>query len=235
MKQRNIYALLVAINDYPNPRHRLDGCINDAKAVQEFLEHRCQGIDPNTEIQTKLHLKILFDQEATKANIVDTFRSHLAQAQEDDIAFFYYCGHGAQEVCPPQFRYLEPNGKNQSIVCYDSRDPNNPNGYDLADKELAYLISEVAKNNPHFVVAMDCCHSGRGTRSHDNQHTKSRQINTRADIRPLNTFVGYENISPDTKEVKVPRGNHILLSASRNTQTAKETRCDGTQHGVFRS
>ncbi len=233
MKPQNIYALLVAINDYPNPNHKLNGCINDALAVKEFLTERCQGINPNTQIQTQLHLKTLFDEQATKANIVEAFRTHLAHSQEDDIVLFYYCGHGAREICPPQFRYLEPDGKNQSIVCYDSRDPNNPTPYDLADKESAYLISEVSQNNANIIVIMDCCHSGSATRSMKNSLVKSRQIELNPVIRPLHSFIGYEHISPETQEIKVPKGNHILLSASRNTQTAKETYCEGKQHGVF--
>ncbi|GEM_PF-540386 len=231
MKKRTIYTLLVAIDNYPNPRHRLEGCLNDAQAIQEFLIHRCEGNSNDSEIQ--LELKTLFDEQATKSNIVEAFRLHLGKAQKDDVALFYYCGHGAEEVCPPQFRYLEPNGKNQSIVCYDSRDPKHKNGNDLADKELAVLISEVAQNNPHFVVIMDCCHSGRGTRSSDNSRTKTRQIQTLGVPRKLDTFVGYENISPDIKEVKVPEGNHILFSAARSSQTAKETTCEGKQQGVF--
>lgn len=37
---KKLYGLLVGINDYPNPRHRLNGCINDVEAFQEFLEKR---------------------------------------------------------------------------------------------------------------------------------------------------------------------------------------------------
>jgi hypothetical protein len=46
---------------------------------------------------------------------------------------------------------------------------------DLADKELATLLAELAARRPHIAVILDCRHSGSGTRA-QLQETAVRQI-----------------------------------------------------------
>ncbi|NEP29406.1 MAG: caspase family protein, partial [Moorea sp. SIO3I6] len=36
----NIYALLVAIDEYPSPVPSLNGCVNDILEIQEYLQGR---------------------------------------------------------------------------------------------------------------------------------------------------------------------------------------------------
>jgi hypothetical protein len=48
------------------------------------------------------------------------------------------------EVGQP-FATFFPDGKDEGLVCYDSR---GPGGFDLADKELAVLLAEAASNDP---------------------------------------------------------------------------------------
>ncbi|HEX8202532.1 MAG TPA: hypothetical protein VF590_18790, partial [Isosphaeraceae bacterium] len=40
---RTIHALLVGIDTYPNPRHRLNGCVNDVTRMREYLEARADA------------------------------------------------------------------------------------------------------------------------------------------------------------------------------------------------
>lgn len=232
-KKKNIYALVVAINEYPLPHHKLRGCVNDATAMIEFLTSRCRTSD------TEVHIKHLLDEDATRQNIIDGFMGHLTQAKPDDVTVFYYCGHGAQEPCPVEFKYLEPDGLNQSIVCVDSRDPFNPNGRDLADKELGYLVGHVSNStNSHMVVIMDCCHSGGGTRAvGGDTPIKTRQIEVNNKPRALDTFIFYNDPNFESwrfgNEIRIPKGKHTLLGSARGSQTAKETVFDGKQHGAF--
>ena len=112
---RNIYALLVGIDDYPKPVTSLKGCINDVIAIEEYLESRVE-----TE-EFKLNLKTLRDEEATRQAIIDGFREHLCQANSNDVALFYYSGHGSRENAPPEFWNFQPDKLNETLVCYDSR------------------------------------------------------------------------------------------------------------------
>ena len=175
---RTFYALLVGINEYPNPSHRLSGCVNDVTRMSEFLKARFDPaagfvLDPPA---------VLTDQRATRADIIREFQVHLGRARAGDVALFYYSGHGSQERAPREFWHLEPDRLDETLVCYDSR-LLGPDHYDLADKELAYLIEQVAGNGPHVVVILDCCHSGSGTRDVRNQETKVRRLEDRLSAR----------------------------------------------------
>ncbi len=82
-------------------------------------------------------------------------------AGREDVAFFDYAGYGSCRS-PKSFGLQNPEPTQcETLVCYDSR---SPSGWDLADKELAKLIAEVAQKDPHITIIMDCCHSSSGTR-----------------------------------------------------------------------
>ncbi|MGB7377251.1 MAG: caspase family protein [Rivularia sp. (in: cyanobacteria)] len=151
----NIYALLVGIDNYASPVTPLEGCVNDVLAIEEYLQSRVKAEG------WKLHLRTLKDEQATRQGIIDGFREHLCQAGSGDVVLFHYSGHGSQENAPEEFWDIEPDKLNETLVCYDSRQQGKR---DLADKELAKLISEVAEKNPQIVLILDCCHSGSGSR-----------------------------------------------------------------------
>ena len=230
---KNIYALLVGIDKYPSPVPQLQGCVNDVMAVKEYLEGRV------TSDEFQLNLRILTDQEATRQAIVDGFQQHLCQATSNDVAFFYYSGHGSQELAPEDFWPLEPDHLDETLVCWDSR---KEGGWDLADKELAYLISKVAQKNPHITIIMDCCHSGSGTRD-PLQETAVRRVPTDKRLRPLESFifspeeVGSLSTSRSLKDNPsgwdLPKGRHIFLAGCRDNEEAKEFYGEGQHRGAF--
>jgi Caspase domain len=233
---RNIYALLVGINEYISPISALKGCVNDIESIKLYLEGRV-ATD-----KTQLHILKLVNQEATYQAIVNGFRQHLCQADNDDVALFYYAGHGSQEKVPEAFRHLEPDSLEETIVCYDSR---LQGGKDLADKELAALIGEVAQKNPHITVIMDCCHSGSGTREIEAE-TAVRQAPLDIRTRDIDSYIfslaeleqrlatrSLDNSSSNSKTVALASGKHVFLSACRNSELAKELRVNGQSHGAF--
>ena len=138
-----LYALLVGINEYQavTPLH---GCVSDIGAVEALLRERVHA--------DTLDVVRLIDGEATRARIIDGFRSHLKRAGAGDTALFYYCGHGSEEACPPEWRHVEPSGRNQTLVPVDARVGDI---FDLADKELNALIGEVASGGAHVVTMFD--------------------------------------------------------------------------------
>jgi pimeloyl-ACP methyl ester carboxylesterase len=216
-----IYALLVGINDYPPEVGKLSGCLND---VDHFNEYLRTNIDP-----TSLAVEVLKDSDATRANVIEQFRSHLGRANKDDVALFQFCGHGARWASARAFKEFYPDGKDEGLVCSDSR---TSGGFDLADKELAVLVEEVARNDSHVAVILDCCHSGSGTRGVD----AFRRLNPRvthevATERPLESYLnGYYT---DLPELFVPTSKHVLLAACERTQLAQEDVND--KSGIFTS
>lgn len=232
----NTYALLVGINQYSPTSSvpHLQGCTNDVKAMQAYLEGRVAK-DAN-----QLHLKVLLNQQATRQAVIDGFRNHLCQAGPDDVALFFYAGHGAQENAPEEFWHLEPDRLDETLVCYDSR---TDGSWDLADKELAKLIAEVAARNPHIVVILDCCHSGSGTRGTLEQTEAVRRAPVDQRQRPLSSFIvapdelpaipSTRSVGAPTSGWQIPHGRHVLLSACRDIEEAKEYSGDGEHRGAF--
>jgi hypothetical protein len=225
-----VYALLVGIDAYPLPVHPLRGCVNDVNAIASYLRSRskAQAFD--------LRVVTLLNQEATRQAVIDGFRTHLCLAGSEDTALLYFSGHGSQHRTPPELRHLEPDGFNETLVCWDSR---TSDGWDLADKELALLIAEVADRGAHVLVVLDCCHSGTGTRG-DKALVNVRQIPPDERERPLSTFlfsgtafIGQARTVMPTGWADIPQGRHVLLAACADRQLAHEYTVDGTFHGGF--
>lgn len=228
MDNPQIYALLVGIDRYQPPVPALAGCVNDMLAFKQFIQNRTEP--------SKLHMSVLMDEEATRINIVEKFETHLTQAGPNDVALFYYSGHGSQEQAHEVFWDIEPDRMNETLVCYDSR---MHDGMDLADKELATLIEMVAKNGAHMLVVMDCCNSGSGTRGEDDEFWP-RQTPASTMVRSLDSYILPRNISHDrsafvaeNQQITIPSGRHVALSAAQPFQLAKETQLGGRRRGVF--
>ncbi|MBC1238060.1 caspase family protein [Nostoc sp. 2RC] len=240
---RSVYALIVGINNYQSPTiPPLKGCVNDIIVIDEFLRKHL------TNNEDKLFIKKLINHEATRQAIIDGFREHLCQAKSNDVALFYFSGHGSQERAGQEFWNLEPDHLNETLVCWDSR---TDNIWDLADKEIAKLITEVSQNHPHIVIILDCCHSGGGTRDENNnvssdkfnlQYTGIRSVNTEWRERPLssfilsdkeiNSFFSNSDLNDNqTNKFFLPHGEYILLAACRDNEEAKEHRSQ--KRGVF--
>ena len=243
---KSIYALLIGIDTY-HPASvpfipPLKGSVNDIKAVEAYLRERTQGGEWQLVEPTNVPW-ILTNENATRQVIINSFEQHLCNANSDDVVFFYYCGHGAQEKALEEFWHLEPDRLNETLVCYDSRTENNR---DLADKELAYLISQIAQKNPHVVMFLDCCHSGSGTRDLSPEVTVRRApVDSRE--RPLSSYIfaqdktalnelltSSRSLEKKTTGVVLPNGKHVMFSACRDYELAKEYKGeDGQPRGVF--
>ncbi|KYC43826.1 caspase [Scytonema hofmannii PCC 7110] len=231
---RSIYALLVGIDEYIEPVPPLNGCVNDILAIQEYLQGRV------TTDGYQLHIRTLLNQDATRQAVIDGFRQHLCQASCEDVAFFYYAGHGSQEQAPQEFWAIEPDRLDETLVCYDSRCLG---GWDLADKELAKLIAEVAEKKTHIAIILDCCHSGSGTRGDLEGETAIRKTSTDKRKRPLDSFIFSlseadklsATLSPENNPSgwNFPKGKHIVLAACRDSETAKEYYVDEEPRGAF--
>lgn len=221
-----VHALLVGIDQYPDPAHRLDGCIHDVEAFADILTGR---VAPEA-----LRLDTLLDGDATRDAVIARFRSHLGQAEPGDTVLFFYAGHGSRERAPEAFWTAEPDRLDETLVLWDSRQPG---GWDLADKELAVLIQELDAKSAHVVVILDCCHSGSGTRALIERPEKVRRFPTDARIRPIESFI--EGVQANAERIIETgwdlgtKGRHILLAACRDDQEASEYSAAGRKVGAF--
>ncbi|MFN8444207.1 MAG: caspase family protein [Caldilineaceae bacterium] len=234
---RTIYALLVGIDKYSAPVPALRGCVNDIMRFHDLLKLRVSKAGDT------FQPLLLTDGKATRQGVIDGFRNHLAQAKADDVALFYYSGHGSQAPTAPEFWPIEPDHMDETIVCVDSRTPGK---FDLADKELAQLIHEVANKGAHVAILLDCCHSGSGTRVVQSPGVRTRRAPSDTRIRPLESYIvnleqaeATEPAASRTAEppasgwFRLPQGKHVVLSACRSDEEAKELFLGGEQRGAF--
>lgn len=228
-----VYALLVGINEYRAPITQLQGCLRDINRIEAYLKKQIVE-------ERGLYIQTLTNEEATRSNIIASFRQHLARAKSEDVVWFHFSGHGTESFTAPEFRNsVEPNGKDQNLVCYNISDEDTD--FLLADKEIAVLLQQISSSNatPHIIVSLDCCHSGSGTRiaEWEEASIKSRTISSHrfssyqeahsaGATRKLSTYLnGYFSLN----NLDIPLTKHILLSACTSIQTAGDT-LDG---GIF--
>jgi hypothetical protein len=239
--KKKLYALLVAVDKYQAtvpvmPGCRFDslaGCVNDAQSMLDYLKQE-EGFD--------LEVKFLKNEEATKKAVTDNLKRHLGQAGENDVALFYYSGHGLQEHADPELWKEETDGKLECLICYNKEDE----PCLLADKELRYLIHEIAsgtrdqpkKTPPHILTIFDCCHSGENTRNGfmTSNDTRERRVKCIAPQRDWSDFIFENHINPaDLKSQPLsqtlPEGIHLHLSACEADESALEV----NGNGVFTS
>ena len=220
-----IYALLVGIDEYQGSAPSLHGCRNDIARISEVLVRRAEASGQQLQITT------LLDGEATRDAVIETFRRTFADASAGDTALFCYSGHGSQEDAPPEHLAFEPDGLNETLVLADSR---TETGLDLADKELAVLVAEVARRDVHVLVVLDCCHAGSGVR--DATGMTVRRAPTSRKRRDAASYL--EGAIPEAAEIDgatwhLGRGRYVLLAACRSDQTAKEVQADGSARGAM--
>ena len=82
-------ALCVCINDYPYDGSDLNGCVNDARAWADLLVSHYDFPSAN--------VKLLFDSQATKANVLAGLKALLAGAKAGDVLVFTNSSHGTYQ------------------------------------------------------------------------------------------------------------------------------------------
>lgn len=84
-------AVIIAIN-YIGQQGELSGCHNDAKNMMEYIKD-VHGFQQE-------NITVLMDDgvntSPTKANILEAYRTLVAQSKPGDVAFCHYSGHGGK-------------------------------------------------------------------------------------------------------------------------------------------
>jgi pimeloyl-ACP methyl ester carboxylesterase len=232
--RKNVYALLVGIDAYPRPMSSLGGCVQDILSIEAVLKDRAEASGD------ELACRRLLNAEATRASVLEGLERHLTQAGPDDVALFYYSGHGSQQPVPPEFQHLSPDRECETLVCVDSRTEGQS---DLFDKELAVCIAKIAERAGHVLVILDSCHSGSGTRDPKSTGVRrAAQDQRKPDAEKFANMIAAAGTLGDrggtdheSKRIfMLPRGRHVLLAACGSHEQANEMAARrGTTRGVF--
>jgi len=174
-------ALLVGINYIGTP-NELYGCINDTDSVKERISKKgFQNINMLTDLTTS---------KPTRENIIKEFTALLSSAQEGDLLFFLYSGHGSY--------ILDANGDENTL--YDqlivSCDLNT-----ILDDELKQIIQTNLKKNVTLFAMFDSCFSGSvldlryqymDSLNYDNFTENDKQLETNGDVFMISGCSDYQ-------------------------------------------
>lgn len=138
-------ALLVGIDDYPDPANRLDGCVNDVYLVSALLQE--SGFEA-------ADIRIVLDGRATARAVRDRLHWLLDGSRPGDERLFYYSGHGAQ--MPAYGAAEEVDRFDECLVTHDF---DWTAGRAIADNAFHDLYSQLPYE-ARFLAILDCCHSG---------------------------------------------------------------------------
>ena len=136
------YALVIGINDYPQPLPKLKTAVNDAKSVGALLHDRYG-----------FHVTYLLDQNASRFNILDALSKYRNTLTENDSLLIYYAGHG----------YSDRDAEKAYWLPADADSPTSPNRI-IAD-DLTTGVRVLASR--HVLIISDSCYSGALTRDAD--------------------------------------------------------------------
>ncbi len=138
-------ALLIGINDYPNPADRLAGCVNDVYLMSSVIQECGFTAD---------EIRIVLNDRATAKGILDRMHWLLDGAAPGDELVFFYSGHGAQ--LPTYGEGDVVDRMDETLVPYDfAWTPETC----ITDDQIYDLYSQLHYDT-RFVMIFDCCHSG---------------------------------------------------------------------------
>lgn len=215
-----IYALMIAVSEYPDGISNLPGCKADLAAMEDFFSEytRINEVD--------FKPVVLLNEAASREGVINGF-NHFGQAGADDVCLLYFSGHGAQMPAPREFWDEETDRKCETMVLHDSR---RPGGRDLADKELSYLLATHTKAAGQVLAIVDSCHSGTITRMAKAIPRTAAPNNVPVSFED---FLGSETYRKEGDYRHPPVCDHITLSACRAEQLAMEMPMHGVNRGLF--
>jgi hypothetical protein len=165
VQQRRRRALLVGINNYPDPASRLEGCVNDVFLMSSVLQEI--GFDAED-------IRVVVDERATAPAIRERIDWLLDGTADGHERVLYYSGHGAQL---PGYNPAEQiDHVDECLVPYDFHWTKDSA---ITDDDFLRYYSALPYAAKFFAI-FDCCHSGGLTRD---GARKIRAITPPDDIR----------------------------------------------------
>ncbi len=140
-----LYLLAIGVSEYQKPEYDLGVAHKDAEAVAKVFEEQ------RGKLYREVHKRLLTDQNATKANVLDGLSWILRESTQKDISVIFVAGHGVKDE-RGNYYFLPHDGDADNLFRTGVR---------------WVEFQDVLENLPSKVILMaDTCHSGSitGTR-----------------------------------------------------------------------
>jgi WD40 repeat protein len=151
-----LHILTVGINKYKNSQYNLNYAQPDASSFTEKMME--QG-----RIYKKINKIEIYDEDATKARIMDAFKSIAAKAQPQDVFVFFYAGHGSLDEEHKDKDGAAPFYFVPTDVTKIYGDSQQLTAKGISDNELKESLTKIKSTKQ--IVLMDACHSGGALRN----------------------------------------------------------------------
>jgi WD40 repeat protein len=192
-----LHILAVGINKYKNSAYNLNYAQPDALSLVEKVNERSKVIFKG------VNRVEIYDEEATKENIISGFKSMIARAKPEDVFMFYYAGHGTLDEENHDEYYLVPTDITKLYG-----DPAQLHARGISATDIKGFLTQIKSQKQ--IILMDACHSGGAVKS----------FSTRG-------------VATDEKAmVQLARSSGVVMIASSGTKQLA-TEFEALKHGVF--
>jgi uncharacterized repeat protein (TIGR01451 family) len=191
------FALIIGIDKYSGEWIPLKNAVNDAKAVENQLRNRYEFHS----------IRTLFNEQATRANILKEYEWLMANIKENDNLLIFYSGHGDYNEALQRGFWVPSDATSSSISGL------------IANTDIQSFLSGI-KSKHTFLIA-DACFSGdifRGktlTIPYENSFKYYNQIYTKPSRTAL-TSGGIEPVMDGGKDGHSVFSYYLLKSLSNN-------------------
>ena len=173
----NQWLFVIGIDSYTNFL-RLNTSVNDAKAVKDILLKRYHF--------DEYHVIELYDEEATRKNILGKLRYLTRRVGPEDSVIIFYSGHGGLDSAKREGSWIPVEGTTKDSSSW------------ISNKEIYNYLKIGAIQAKHVLLIANSCFSGDSFRSHRGKMVRvtdeiikqaskrgSRQVISSGKIKPV--------------------------------------------------
>ena len=225
-------ALLVGINQYPEPIPPLKGCITDVELQRQLLIHRF-GFNSDD-------ILTITDAQATRQGILEAWEDHLIkQAKPGDVVVYHFSGHGSRVYDPDVDASDQLNSTFIPIDRTESPQGEGTAVSDITGGSLYLLMSALQTEN--FTAVLDSCYSGGGTRGNLTIRAYERLASSKKDY-PSEIERDYQrqwlaklNLTEEQFKEGRQKGiaKGVTIYSAQRDEPAADTPFDGFHAGAF--
>lgn len=244
-------ALIIGIN-YINTKNQLNGCINDAHNIHDFLV-RQHGYNPD-DIVMLTDDQTMMAKVPTRANMLRAMGWLVKNAQPNDSLFFHYSGHGGQVEDKDGD---EEDGLDDVIypIDFESQGP-------IIDDEMHDIMVKPLAKGVRLTALFDSCHSGTvldlaytystkgvikepsiwkdvgatGLQAAMAYASGNRQMlltSLGSMVTTVKNGMGNNVDREKVREIKFSPADIIMLSGSKDNQTSADSKVNGLATGAM--